>query len=68
MILNGKNKHKHIYWQAAKEDYTHIFTSLKIAFSKKFKKNILDNSKFIDQLYLLAIDKIYLINQWGQVC
>lgn len=66
LILNGENNHKHIHQQVAKRDYTHIFTSLEIALSKKFKKNVLDDNKFMDRLCLFAIDKIHLVAQWGQ--
>lgn len=45
-----------------KDGYTYIFTSSKIILSKKFKKNILDLSSFTDRLYLLAIDKIHMVN------
>lgn len=65
-VLNGKNNYKYIYRQVVKKDYIYIFTSFKIAFLKKFKKNILDNSKFMDWLHILAIDKTYLINPWSQ--
>ena len=33
-----------------------------IVFLKKFKENVLDDPKFIDQLYLFTIDKIHLID------
>lgn len=51
----------------AKDGYTHIFTNRLIAFSKKFKKNILDNPTFTDRLCLFAVDEIQLIDQWNQV-
>lgn len=63
LVLNRENNHKHIYKQGVKGGFTHIFTSLEITFSKKFKKNILDNSKFTNRLYLLAIIEIYLVDQ-----
>lgn len=66
LVFNGENNHKHIHQQAAKGDYTHIFTSLKIALSKKFKNNVLDDPKFMDQLCFLVIDKIHLVDQWDQ--
>lgn len=42
----------------------YIFTSLEIALSKKFEKNALDNLEFTNWLFLFAIDKIYLVDQW----
>lgn len=48
-----------MYGKIAKGGYTHIFISLEIIFSKKFKKNILNQSSFTDRLYLLTIDKIH---------
>lgn len=62
LLLNGKNNPKYIYKQAAKSGYTYIFTSPQITLSKKFEKNILNNSAVIDRLCLLAVDKIYLID------
>lgn len=64
LVLNGKNKYKHIYKQAITGVYTYIFISLEIAFSKKFKKNVLDNPKFTDWLFLLTIDEVHLVDQW----
>lgn len=66
LVLNGENSHKHVYKQAAKGGYRHIFTSPEIALSKKFKNNILDDPEFTDRLCLLAIDDIHLVDQWGQ--
>lgn len=63
LVLNGKNNCKHIHKKAAKRGYTYIFTSPEIVLSKKFKKNILDDPEFTDQLYLLTIDEIYLVDQ-----
>lgn len=45
----------------------HIFTSSKIASSKQFKKNIFDKAEFTNQLYLLVVDKIYLMDQQRNV-
>lgn len=63
LVLNGENNHKHIHKQAAKGGYTHVFNSPEIALSKKFKKNILDDSEFTDRLFLLAVDEIHLVDQ-----
>lgn len=62
LVLNKKNNHKHIHKQMVKDGYTHIFTSLEIIFSKKFKKNTLDYPVFTNKLCLLAINEIYLVN------
>lgn len=64
LVLNSKNNRKHIYKQATKRYYTYIFISLKIFLSKKFKKNIFDDSEFTDKPFLLAIDEIHLDDQW----
>lgn len=66
LILDDKNNHKYIHQQVAKGGGIHIFTSLEIALSKKFKKNILDDLDFTNRLCLLAIDEIYFVDQWGQ--
>lgn len=66
MILNRENNQKDIQLKIAKKGYTHVFTTSKIAISKKFKKNILDSSQFTDCLYLLTIDKIYLVKEWDK--
>lgn len=66
MVLNRENKQKDMQLEIAKKGYTHIFTSSEIAFSKKFKKNILDSSQFTDRLCLLAIDEIYLVKEWDK--
>lgn len=49
--------------EIAKNGYIHIFTSSEISFSRKFKKNIFDNSLFMDFFYLLIINKIHLIKK-----
>ena len=66
LVLNGENNYKHIYKQAATGGYTHIFISPEIALSKKFKKNVLDNPEFTDRLFLLAVDEVHLVDQWGK--
>lgn len=62
-MLNKKNNYKYIYKKIAKNSYIYIFINFEIAFLKKFKKNIFDNSSFTDKLYLLAINKIHLVDQ-----
>lgn len=47
-------------------NYTHVFTSPKIAPSKKFNANILDHLCFVSRFCLLAINKIYLVEEWSK--
>lgn len=63
LVLNGENNHKHNHKQVIRGGYTHIFISPEIALSKKFKKNILDDTKFTKRLCLLAVDEIHLVDQ-----
>lgn len=58
LVLNSKNIQKHIHTQVAKRDYTQIFTSSKIVLSKKFKKNILNNSEFADHPFYSCYTEI----------
>lgn len=53
--------------EIAKKDYNHVFTSPKMVFSKKFKKNILDKFLFTDCFYLFTIDKIHLVKKQNKV-
>lgn len=62
LVLNDKNNYKHVYKQAAKGSYTHIFTNFEVVLPKKFKKNIFDDPAFFDWLCLLTINKIYLVD------
>lgn len=62
IILNGKNDLALVYRNIAKSRYTQIFTSLEIAFFKKFRTNVLNQSSFINRFYLLVIDKIQLVD------
>lgn len=64
--LTGENNQKIVQQSIWSSDYTHIFTSLEIALFEKLKANILDNLCFARWLYLLAIDEIYLIEEWGK--
>ena len=64
IALTKENNQKAVQQSIGSQDYTHVFTSPKIALSKKFKVNILDNSRFARRLFLLAIDKIYLVEEW----
>lgn len=66
IVLNGENNQKDMKLEIARGGYNHVFTSPEIALSKKFKKNILDNSQFTDRLCLLAIDEIHLVEEWGK--
>lgn len=45
------------------KNYIHIFTSLKITLSKKFKINMLNNPCFMNCFFFLAIDEIYLVEE-----
>lgn len=72
-ISNGKaiaqidnNNNRALEANIAIGHYTHVFTSPEPALTKKFKQNILDHSRFADRLYFLVINKIYLVNQYGQ--
>lgn len=67
LVLNDKKNYKLVFKQAIKRDYTYLFTSSKITLFKKFKKNIFDDTKFTDQLYLSSIGKIRLIDQWQKI-
>lgn len=40
--LNEENSVKNVFNRVANNNYTYVFISLKITFSKKFKKCILD--------------------------
>lgn len=64
IILNRENNQKLIQDDITQENYIHVFTSLEITLSKKFKKHILDQNKFINRLWLLAIDEIHLVDEW----
>lgn len=66
IVLNGENNQKHTQQKIANEGYTHVFTSPKIALSKKIKQYVLDQHQFTDRLCLLAIDEIHLVEEWGE--
>ena len=63
IALKRKNNNKAVQQTIACQNYTHIFTSFKIALSKKFKANVLDNFQFASCLSILTIDEIYLIEE-----
>lgn len=46
-----------------KKNYTYIFTSFETFLLKKLKKNLFNNYKFTNKLYLLPINEIDLINK-----
>ena len=52
--------------EIANRGYTHVFTSLEIALSKKFKQFILDCSSFTKRFCMLAVDEIHLVEEWGK--
>lgn len=64
IILNRENNQKLIQDDITQENYINVFTSLEITLSKKFKKRIFDQNKFINRLCLLAIDEIHLVDEW----
>lgn len=61
--LIDENNFKAVQQSIACKNYTYVFTGLKIALSKKFKANVLNNSCFISHFLLLAFDEIYLIEE-----
>lgn len=63
VILTDKNNQKNMQRKIANENYTHVFISPKIALSKKFKENVLNNPSFMACLSLLPIDEIHLVEQ-----
>lgn len=66
IVLNGENNMHSVFTGIANGNYTHVFTSSEIVFSKKFKNSILDQSYFTNPLYLLVIDKIHFVEEWGK--
>lgn len=66
IVLNGENNTKQKFLDIATKDYTHVFICSEIAFSKKFKQNILDKSSFTNYLCLLAINKIHFVEKWDK--
>ena len=48
IILHRENNTNSVLAEIANKGYSHVFTSPKIALSKKFKKGILDHSFFTD--------------------
>ncbi len=63
IALTGENNQQKTQQSSARKAYTHIFTSLEIALSKKFKLNVLDNPHFAKRLCLLTIDEIHLVEE-----
>lgn len=63
IVLNRENNTNSIFTEIVNRKYSHVFTSPEIALSKKFKWNILDCSSFTKRFCLLAIDKIYLVEE-----
>lgn len=63
IILNRENNINNIFAKIANKRYSHIFTSLEIALSKKLKQNILDFFFFTKHLYLFAVNEIYLVEE-----
>ncbi len=50
-------------YQIGDFDFIHVFTSLKMTWSKKFKNYLFDNMPFAERFCLVAIDKIHLVEQ-----
>lgn len=63
--LNRDNNKESTQQTVAIGDYTYVSTSLEIALSKKFKKNIFDQNFFIDWLCLFVVNEIHLVKEWG---
>lgn len=66
IVLMGEKNHQSVQQAIACQQYNHVFTSLANALLKKFKANVLDDPRFSSYLSLLAIDKIYLIEEWSK--
>lgn len=66
IALTEENNQKDVQKSIANQNYSHVFTSPKIALSKKFKANVLDDPRFSSRLLLLAIDEIHLVEEWGK--
>lgn len=65
-VLNRKNNTNSVLVEIANGEYIYVFSSPKIALSKKFKQFILDSSSFIKHFCLLVVDKIYLFERWNK--
>lgn len=63
IVLNGKNNLVSVHKKIVKDGYTYVLTSLEIALSKKFKKNVLNQSNFTSRFCLLTIDETHLVDQ-----
>lgn len=61
IALTGENNRKSLQESISRESYMHIFTSPKIALSKKFKTHVLDNPIFASRPSLVAIDENHLV-------
>lgn len=67
IALTGENNQQSTQCEIATGNYTHLFTSPKIALSMKFKKNLLDNTHFSERFQFLTIDEIYLVEQQNKI-
>lgn len=63
IILIRENNHKTVPKSIACQNYTHIFTTSKIALSKKCQAHVLNDPQFSSRFSLLAIDKIDLVEE-----
>lgn len=66
IVFNSENNSNSIFTKVSKGGYTYIFTSLEIAILKRFKKYILDQFCLTDYPCLLAVNEIYLVENWGK--
>lgn len=62
-MLNSKNNIQNVLAGIINKGYILVFSNPKIALSKKFKNSVLDQSSFTDHFCLLAIDRIYFVEE-----
>lgn len=55
-----------MFTEVSKRRYTYVFTSPEIVISKKFKKCIFNHFSFTGCFYLLVVDEIHLVEEWGK--
>ena len=65
IVLNKKNNNKQVFDKIVQARYTHIFTSLEIILSQRFKNSGLDQIFFTDYIALVAVTEIYLVDKLG---
>lgn len=67
IALISKNNQKTVQKSIENQNYIHVFTNPEIALSKKFKANVLDYLRFSQCFSLSAVDKIYLVEEYGNI-